>query len=68
MTLILLREIGSVFKVPCLSTNSDGSIQVKRKFARSNVRVTFRLGSDKIVETSDVFELCVSVEKESGVL
>lgn len=72
MPLVLLGQIGSVFKIARLSAHTDGSVQIERQFFLFVITIqstrTFRLCLDETIQAGDVFELCIRVQQKRGVI
>ena len=67
VSIVLLGQITSMFKVACLPAYSNGSLQVKRQLVAFS-GITFRLGLDEAIESGDVLQLGVGIEKEGCVV
>ena len=69
MPSVLLRKVGCMFKISRLATNSNGSFQVEWKLVSITIRrAASRLSLDETIKTSNVLELCVSIQEERRVV
>lgn len=65
VTFVFLRQVACVLKVACLSTNSNGSVEVERWL----LAVPFmRLGLDERVQPLYVFQFGIRIEEKRGVV